>query len=634
MQEGCLFAIIDGQSIFTPAGQSVYSDAALSKLLAGTATATSFAALAESLEVTWCKKKGVVLAGGVRAVACLRPFKHLTRSTDGSIKKVFSKAAAECVLCPVQLLMTDLERVDERWCERESLSVAELCSSPDRTVMYVGKRPQFYGRIGRVERAAEDGRAVRVTLMPIPDVARLAAACRPELAKAATAADQQFLDSKSAAAAASIPPWLLSKLASTMQVIPGPNANSHPINLGLSVKFEGKSLAAPGLARRVGPGEWQYSRQLIRLVKEYRHACPKLFDGLIRVGPRADRPTAAALGMSPAEVQSARAWLKEHVRVPALRPCHGVSFIDDSTCLTTLARTLDALHMATLLKKETDESSTIVASPAELITRHDSVAFLNSTTGKFDIGDIVVWCGDGADGLPFGEVGLVVGVFGTDELWVLLAAERKGVAEKHFPGGIGVGSWRAWAGVSQKWMKMKSVATADEAKSSAAKPVVVKKTLPFTAAIEGKQPATATAAAAIVAKSRGSEEGSVDLLTRLFAAASIEQQKSSANATTAKQSESSSKQSSSKQAKDSSAKQVESSSKQAKGSSKQSTSKQAEVSSKQVEVSSKQGSHDNPVKQSTSSTGTTAAAAAVSNVASTSPSPAKKFTIKKRTTQP
>ncbi len=500
-----MFAVTDGQSIWTPNGHLLYSDAALSGLLTSTATATSFSALAENLEISWCKKKGVVLAGGVQAVAFLRPFKHLSRSSNGAIRKVF--AEGECIPCPVQLLITNLPNLDDRLIERESLSVADFCALPDKTVMFVGSKAQFFGRIGQIERAVDEGKALRMTLNPIPDVNRLAR-CKGDLLDAIAAADNLFLDAKDAAQQSGIPPWLLSKITSTMQVFATSNTNQ-PSNVGFSVKFEGKSLAAPGLARRLGPGQWQYSRELVFLVQKYRAACPKLFDGLMRMGSGADRPTAAQLQITPAELTEARNWIKENVKVPTLRPCQGVSFVSDSTCLSEIAKVVEGLQISCLIKKETGES--IVVTPADLITRVDCVAFLNgiSSSSQLSIGDVVVCCGDGADGLPFGELGLVVGVFGVEEAWVLLLNERKGVAERAFPGPIAVGSWRAWAGSSAKWMKSKFTG----ASTRASKPVTVKKTLPFSAA--------ATDIVKPVKSEPVIEEKGVDLLTKIFAAAQL-----------------------------------------------------------------------------------------------------------------
>jgi hypothetical protein len=521
LQEGQLFAVTDGRTIITSTTQrSPYSDSALSALLTGTATATSFSALAENLEVTWCKKKGVVLAGGVQAVAFLRPFKHLRRLADGSIRKVF--AADECVPCPVQLLITNLPNLDDRLIERESLSVADFCVMPDKIVMFVGSKAQFFGRVGQVERAVDDGRALRIALAAMPDASRLEK-CKNDLLQAVEEGNRLFLDAKEAAGAAGIPPWLLSKLTSTMQVLPTSNTNQ-PMNLGFSVKFEGKSLAAPGLARRLSPGQWQYSRELIALLHKYRAACPKVFAALLKAGPGADRPTASQLQLTPAEINDARNWLKENVKVPTLRPCQGVSFVTNATCLASTAKTLEGLQISALLKKEQSES--VIVTPADLITRADCAAFLNGSpahsSAAMKIGDLVVWCGDGADGLPFGELGLVVGVFGVEEVWILLAEERKGVAERFFPGPLMIGSWRAWAGASTKWMKVRMTGDLTRAK----KPITTKKGLSFSTA----------AAATTLEKERSVplpvQEKSVDLLTKIFAAAHLNGASSSVNSAT------------------------------------------------------------------------------------------------------
>lgn len=508
---GQLVAISDGQSItLSSNGKSVPCTPELMKSVFGV---EDFGRVAEQLETTHSRKKGIILAGGVQSIVAIKPFKHLRRDPrSGAIEQVF---ADEVQVIPAQLLITNLPNPDVRKEPKAAIKATDF--TPGMQVMCIERGPNC-GRIGAVEGVVEDGRRIKVRLQVDPSFDQVKIGNL--LQEGLKASEAGFLDSNKAAEQLQIPAWLLSKMTSTMQVMATP---SQPTNLGLGVKFEGKSLAVPSLARRGGPGKWMYSGELISVLKEYKQAHPRLFEGLAKLGPSGcDRPSPAQLGISANEINEARAWLKTKNYPPSagLKSCEFVQYCQ-GPALLSMAQMFEASAMASVIK---GQSRSIVVKPENLITSAQSVAFLNAeSASKLRVGDAVVWMGDGADGLPFGDFGLVVGAFG-EEVWVLLAGEeRRGVAEKQFSSSFEkLSSHRAWSGPADRWMRIELTS------SAAKKPIdkTVKKNISYS------QTASSTVKPVAIAKPTTTSNAnianitnaapSVDLLSRLFAAASIE----------------------------------------------------------------------------------------------------------------
>jgi 5'-3' exoribonuclease 1 len=79
-----------------------------------------------------------------------------------------------------------------------------------------------------------------------------------------------YLPSFKAAEAVGISSRALSKITSSFMVIMGDGAK---INLGLSLKFEAKSLKVIDYSRKEGR-HWEFSRKAVELIREYKVLFP------------------------------------------------------------------------------------------------------------------------------------------------------------------------------------------------------------------------------------------------------------------------------------------------------------------------------------------------------------------------
>lgn len=481
--EAQLEAVTDGERIYR--ANSDQAAPVTADWLRSVAGVDRYERVIETMEETLRTRRGVILAGGIEMLALVRPFRRMRmRLSDGAIEKEFDPAHVELV--PLQLLVTQLAHPDPRFIARpppgDPAAPLANCFPPGETVIHVGSLPNVaFGAAGVVEGPTADGRRMLV---------RFAAGMDPSLPEAAramhsiVAADlerqlSEFVDARDAARRLDLPPWLLSKLTSAMQVLPAGSTRGAPVCIGLSVKFEGRGRAVPHLARRVGPGHWLYSHDLIRTVAAYHAAFPDLFSALIRQGPGMDRPSADALFSrnAAARLTEVRAWLRERgfpSPADATKSCDGVQILSSKGVRELMARVDRAIEADATRGRVTEEQPRVVAiPPANLVTRHTGSLYalarlINERPGKaatasrnqsngsknggkdggkdgnrsgsgsvpsFQPGERVVWTGDGADGVPFGAVATVVAIMsGGDALddcgqcWIVLDHPLRGIA--------------------------------------------------------------------------------------------------------------------------------------------------------------------------------------------------------------
>lgn len=421
--EAELVALTDGQRVYLAdrPNSPLELTSELLKQYAGPGI-SDYGQLIESLETSYARKHGIILAGGISLVAILHPFRRLKMSQqDGAIVKEFDKSRVELV--PLQLLILNLPRVDERFQSRPAFSadssqIASSFSVGDE-VIFIGPGDHF-GQVAKVDGFVQDGKGLSIAIAAYSNSNYLDQN-QSEIFKIVQNSNGRtsstFINARDVGSILNLPPWLLSKLTSTLQII---HEGKSVVNVGFGVKFEGKSRAVPALARKISPGKWDYSKKLVDDLREYCAVFPKLISGLISAGPSADRPSMVGIA-SGEEIQKIRQWLKDHSYPggDSAQPCDNVKILD-SKGVSDLSTFVDQISLKGALKSGNDLIKLSPIKAEQLMTRqfaqlYCSMRWEESNKAGFDIGDRIIWAGDGADGIPFGTSGTIVAIFSNNE---------------------------------------------------------------------------------------------------------------------------------------------------------------------------------------------------------------------------
>ena len=385
------------------------------------------------IEETFTRKQGILLAVGVNLLAVLHPFRRLKldESGNGAIVKEFDETRVEIV--PLQLLVFNLPRVDERFQGRASFSsnpialVAETFQPGDEVISIGQGGGGGAISVGIVDGYVQEGRALSVLVKGNESVPDLGGIVKKSLERN----DSNFINSKDVADALGLPTWLLSKLTSTLQVM---HKNS-VVNVGFGIKFEGKSRAVPDLARRQGPGRWEYSRKFIEHLEDYARSFPDLISALIKTGSSVDRPNFDTI-ISVSKIDEIKGWLKTRgypVGSESAQPCDRVQMLD-ILGIEEISGALEKGKLQSALNSGKEMRKLSPCKPENLLTRKTARLFCTqrNESGKFNFnaGDRVIWCGDGADGIPFGSFGTILAVFCSNEtcsIWLLADQNLRGI---------------------------------------------------------------------------------------------------------------------------------------------------------------------------------------------------------------
>jgi 5'-3' exoribonuclease 1 len=427
--EGRLVAITDGERVYLPTNVNYCLELTPQVLqkYAGQGV-HDYEQLIGRIEEIFSSKKGILLAGGVSLLAVLRPFRRLKLdpSGNGAIIKEFDETRVEII--PLQLLVFNLPRVDGRFQGRAAFSsnpveLITRCFKPGDEVISVGSTEIS---VGFVDGYVQEGQALSVLIkgdeMP-PDL-------RGIVKSSLERNDANFVNGKKVSDALNLPTWLLSKLTSTYQVM----YKNSVVNVGFGIKFEAKSRAVPDLARKHGPGRWKYSRKFIGHLEDYVRSFPELISALIKSGPSSDRPN---LDLIP-KIEEVKLWLKARgypVGSDLAQPCDRVQVLD-ILGIEEISVALEKGKLQSALNCGKEMRKLSPCKPETLLTRETAQLYCiqrNESCGRFNYfnaGDRIIWCGDGADGIPFGSFGTILAVFCSNEtcsIWLLSDQNLRGI---------------------------------------------------------------------------------------------------------------------------------------------------------------------------------------------------------------
>ena len=453
--EAELAAICDGQRVYSASSCIELTPEMVSAWCGG--RTRDWHRVTEDLEGQHSRQKGILLSGGVGAVAAVFPFrKFVYNAANGSITKEFARDQP-VVLVPLHLVVTSAGLAEQiptanqlALQERPSMAgataerVAQAFSvDPEQeerhVVLYAGPRGELFGRLARVVGFASQGRALMLDfgMGGMKKSVRTShvvmagenAASAKIIADDASSRARGFVSANDCAREANVPAWLLSKLLSVMQLTQG---GGSLLNVGLGVKFEGRSLAVPRYARRPAPGRWEYSREVVAVMQGYERAFPELFAGMRKLGAGGlDRVSledvlraagyagrADKAGLT-AYANRVRDWLKERSfpGTDDALPCAGTAILGKAS-IAALVKASDQCGLVASLSQlgvAAAEAPVGPISPEHCVRRNEATLFAASlgTAAKFSVGDRIVHVGDGADGVPFGATGIAVGVIGS-----------------------------------------------------------------------------------------------------------------------------------------------------------------------------------------------------------------------------
>jgi 5'-3' exoribonuclease 1 len=423
LMEAELIAITDGQRVYLredPGCPVALTNELLQKyaVVKSSDVSEGYAELLGRTEEFYLRKRGILLAGGGSGLlAVLHPFQCLRfDANSGAIVKEFDRSRVELV--PMELLIFNLPRPDERFQGRPSLREATSLVADHfelgEEVIYLSEGVS----VGFVDGFVEEGRALRIRKKTSDGLCK--ETLRGLVRESVERFNGSFMPSKGVCDYLKIPPWLLSKLTSTLQIL---HVGKSVVNVGFGIKFEGRGRAVPELAKRSGgPGRWEYSRKFVE--GDLREYCGKFGDlvaGLVKSGPNADRPN-LELAVSVQTIDELKTWLRSRgypVGSDSAQPCERVQLLD-SIGIEALAKATETMTLKAALSQGKQNDNMIApCRPELLLTRKTAKLYCESNNNNnnnndsftFNAGDRALWCGDGADGIPFACPGTIVGVF-------------------------------------------------------------------------------------------------------------------------------------------------------------------------------------------------------------------------------
>jgi 5'-3' exoribonuclease 1 len=189
----------------------------------------------------------------------------VTPNSSGKLVKVFSDKI-ECF--PIQLIVPKIENLDPRFEEKEPVPLSE--EYPKGTpIIFLGKAA--YGTPAVVVGTDKNTLAIQFNKQETPE---------PLFGLDAAKVEHESIIYHPAFEAANIlgiNTYVLSKITSTYMIF---DAGDRKVNIGLSLKFEGKGIKTLGYTRKNGR-YWEYSDLAINLIKEYLKNFSELINALV-----------------------------------------------------------------------------------------------------------------------------------------------------------------------------------------------------------------------------------------------------------------------------------------------------------------------------------------------------------------
>ncbi|CED84832.1 exonuclease ii [Phaffia rhodozyma] len=349
---------------------------------------------ADGIEHRYSKRFGI-LTGDIDVLLHVRPLKGLKRTEDGAFVKEYQDNEIETAL---QLSVPEVECEDERYTEKPPVRIQDEFPLGER-VFFLGEH--FYGSPAQVSQTTDT--TVSLKLAYFPSETRDVALFRDAVARRHSG---NYYPSHHVSRQLRISGLALSRITSSLFVV---NSQGNKANLGLNLKFEGKSMKVLGYSRKSANG-WEYSDQAIKLIQEYMEAFPQVFANL-ETRHDGGFPTASQFFPREREPDQLVADIKKWFATKKINNLEPVSLLAEqmeSETIKVVENLADELN-----KKRVNEPikpAILQGLPRQSILKPDHSRF-RLQEQKFALGDRVVMVDvAGTGGVPLGLKGIIVSV--------------------------------------------------------------------------------------------------------------------------------------------------------------------------------------------------------------------------------
>ncbi|KAG1852740.1 exonuclease II [Suillus subluteus] len=339
---------------------------------------------AERIESVYSKRCAVI-TGDVDVLVHVRPLKGLKRLESGALVKDYEGPEKELEQA-VQMVISEVASEDPRFLEKDAPPLSE--EFPDGTnIFFLGEHA--YGVAAQVSSTTDSALSVVLAFFPSD---------KTDNKKFMTI---HYSPSFKAASGIGMSPRALSKITSSFMVLTSDHQKN---NLGLSIKFEAKSLKVIDYSRKAGR-YWEFSEKAIDLIYEYKVKFPEIFAILDQGGDDMARATDVFDSDADTRVKEVKSWLKSK----GVRDLEPVSLFSDNLAKSTVK---EIEQVADDINKNRSKA-TIKKAIVKNIPRHavlkPSHAIYRLQNQHFALGDRVTMVQD-SGGVPLSAKGVVVGL--------------------------------------------------------------------------------------------------------------------------------------------------------------------------------------------------------------------------------
>ncbi|KIK52419.1 hypothetical protein GYMLUDRAFT_180127 [Collybiopsis luxurians FD-317 M1] len=351
-------------------------------------------AKADRIEGVYSKRFGVV-TGPIEVLLHVRPLKGLKRLEDGSFVKDYEGADKETEAA-VQMVVSSVGAEDPRYTERPAPPLSEEFPEGSK-IFFLGEHA--YGVAAQVSATTESSLSVILAFFPSDKSEN---AQFKSVVQDQTLSSSRYYPAYTAAEMLGLSNRGIAKITSSFMLITSDNQKH---NLGLSMKFEAKSLKVVGYSRKDGR-HWEFSEKAIQLIKDYMAAFPDIF----RCLDSSDNAMLRAADVLPdanpdARVKEIRSWLKNK----GVRDFEAVSLFCDQLSKDTIAEIEKLADNFTENKSSTAIKKAIVKGIPRQAVLKPAHAIYRLQGQRFALGDRVTMVQD-TGGVPLSAKGTVIGL--------------------------------------------------------------------------------------------------------------------------------------------------------------------------------------------------------------------------------
>ncbi|KAA1477178.1 hypothetical protein DENSPDRAFT_786203 [Dentipellis sp. KUC8613] len=347
---------------------------------------------AERIEQVYSKKTAVV-TGNVEILLHVRPLKGLTRLESGALVKDYEDARKE-VENAVQLSVSEVVSEDPRFMEKEPPPLSEEFPEGSR-VFFLGEHA--YGVAAQVSATEKDSLSVVLAFFP-SDKAE-----NDKLKAVVTSrVPTRYETSYKVASMLGLSNRALARITSSLMVL---TSDNQKINLGLSLKFEGKGMKVLDYSRKEGR-YWEFSDKAIDLLEEYRDKYPEVFRSLDSDGDgMAKASDVFSADGADARAKEVRSWLA----TKGVRDFEPVSLFCDQLKKSTVAEIEQLAESFNNSRSPTAIKRAIVRNIPRRAVLKPAHAVYRLQNQRFAVGDRVIMVQD-SGGVPLAAKGVVIGL--------------------------------------------------------------------------------------------------------------------------------------------------------------------------------------------------------------------------------